>query len=135
MADKLTLRGVKRIESYTEPADVSTRAVSIKRPITGKDQFTLKRWWKDNDPKRYVNVTALDITRTGGNVVLAVVSDQDTRLEIKFTDPNSFVFGEIHSVERLALFSPDFATLYIDYTIPKVPGVALKENVVNALPS
>ena len=42
MADKLTLRGVKRIEDYTEPAAIADRVFSIKRPITGKDQFPLK---------------------------------------------------------------------------------------------
>ena len=57
MADKLTLRGVKRIENYVEPAAIGDRVFSLKRPTTGKDQFTLKRWWTEQgarNPKRYI---------------------------------------------------------------------------------
>ena len=136
MADKLTLRGVKRIEKYTEPADVSTRVFSIKRPTTGKDQFTLKRWWTEQgarEPKRYVNCTCLNTTISGTAYVLAVVSNQDTRLRINL-DAGNLTFGEAHSVKRMALFSADFTTLYTDYIVPKIPGTAVAAVVITAVP-
>ena len=137
MADKLTLRGVKRIENYVEPAATGDRVFSLKRPTTGKDQFTLKRWWTEQGariPKRYVNATCLDGTFNGTAVVLAVVSNQDTRLEINLnTAGNALTFGEIHSVERIAIFSSDFATLHYDYLIPKMPGVAPTQLTINAI--
>ena len=137
MADKLTLRGVKRIESYTKPAAIADRAFTLKRPITGKDQFTIKRWWTEAGnrvPKRYVNCTLLDIARTGDDYVLAVVSNQDTRLTITYddTDP-SLIFSEIHAVERIAVFSSDLATLHYDYVIPKIPGVKPARIEINAI--
>ena len=137
MADKLTLRGVKRIENYVEPAATGSRVFSLKRPTTGKDQFTLKRWWTEQgarNPKRYINATCLDGTFNGTAVVLAVVSNQDTRLEINLNDAgNDLVFGEIHSVERIAIFSADFSTLHYDYIIPKIPGVAPAQLTINAI--
>ena len=100
MADKLTLRGVKRIENYVEPAAIGDRVFSLKRPTTGKDQFTLKRWWTEQGnriPKRYVNATCLDFTFNSTAVVLAVVSNQDTRLEINLNDSgDALTFGEVH---------------------------------------
>ena len=136
MADKLTLRGVKRIENYTQPADTADRVFSIKRPTTGKDQFTLKRWWTEQgarEPKRYVNCTCLNTTINGTAYVLAVVSNQDTRLRINL-DGATLTFGETHSVKRMALFSADFATLYTDYIVPKIPGTAVAAVVINAVP-
>ena len=137
MADKLTLRGVKRIENYVEPAAIGDRVFSLKRPTTGKDQFTLKRWWTEQGaryPKRYINATCLDGTFNGTAVVLAVVSNQDTRLEINLnTAGNALTFGEIHSVERIAIFSSDFATLHYDYIIPKMPGVAPTQLTISAI--
>ena len=138
MADKFTLRGVKRIESYTEPAATADRLVTLKRPTTGKDQYTIKRWWTEQGsriPKRYVNVTAFDIARTGDDVVLAVVSNQDTRLDVIFNDPSTFTFGEIHSVDRIGIFNSDMSTLYVDYAIPKVSGVAPYANVISPVPA
>ena len=138
MADKFTLRGVKRIEGYKEPAAAADRKVTLKRPTTGKDQYTIKRWWTEQSsriPKRYVNVTAFDIARTGDDVVLAVVSNQDTRLDVIFDDPSTFTFGEIHSVDRIGIFNSDMSTLYVDYAIPKVPGVAPYANVISAVPA
>ena len=139
MADKLTLRGVKRIENYVEPAATGDRVFSLKRPTTGKDQFTLKRWWTEQGariPKRYVNATCLDGTFNGTAVVLAVVSNQDTRLEINLNDAGTdLVFGEIHSVERIGIFSADFSTLHYDYIIPQIPGVAPAQLTINALSS
>ena len=95
MADRLTLRGVKRIENYVEPTDPSDRIVTLKRPTTGKDQFTIKRWWNETaSSKRYVNVTAFDIARSGADLILAVVSNQDTRLTFKFDDSTTaLTFG------------------------------------------
>jgi len=137
MADKLTLRGVKRIENYVEPAAIGDRVFSLKRPTTGKDQFTLKRWWTEQGaryPKRYINATCLDGTFNGTAVVLAVVSNQDTRLEINLnTAGNALTFGEIHSVERIAIFSADLGTLHYDYVIPKIPGVAPTQLTVDAI--
>ena len=137
MADKLTLRGVKRIENYVEPAAIGDRVFSLKRPTTGKDQFTLKRWWTEQgarNPKRYINATCLDGTFNGTAVVLAVVSNQDTRLEINLNDAgNDLVFGEIHSVERIAIFSADLGTLHYDYIIPKIPGVAPAQLTIDAI--
>ena len=137
MADKLTLRGVKRIENYVEPAATGDRVFSLKRPTTGKDQFTLKRWWTEQgarNPKRYINATCLDGTFNGTAVVLAVVSNQDTRLEINLNDAGTdLVFGEIHSVERIAIFSADLGTLHYDYVIPKIPGVAPTQLTVDAI--
>ena len=137
MADKLTLRGVKRIENYVEPADPADRVFSLKRPTTGKDQFTVKRWWTEQgarQPKRYINATCLSGTFNGTAVVLAVVSNQDTRLDIMLNDAGSQLsFGEIHSVERIAIFSSDMATLHYDYVIPKIPGVAVGEIAVSAI--
>ena len=137
MADKLTLRGVKRIENYVEPAATGDRVFSLKRPTTGKDQFTLKRWWTEQGariPKRYVNATCLDGTFNGTAVVLAVVSTQDTRLEINLNDAGTdLVFGETHSVERIAIFSADLGTLHYDYIIPKIPGVAPAQLTINAI--
>ena len=136
MADKLTLRGVKRIEDYTEPAAIADRVFSIKRPITGKDQFPLKRWWTEQGnrmPKRYVNATLLNTTIGGTAYVLAVVANQDTRLEINLD--GTLTFGETHSVQRMGLFSADLATLYIDYIIPKIPGVDVTAVTINALPA
>ena len=135
MADKLTLRGVKRIEKYTEPADPSTRVFSIKRPTTGKDQFTLKRWWTEQgsrEPKRYVNCTCFNTTIDGTAYVLAVVSNQDTRLRI-ILDGADLTFGEAHSVKRMALFSADFATLYTDYIVPKIPGTSVAAVEITAM--
>ena len=137
MADKLTLRGVKRIENYTQPADTADRVFSIKRPTTGKDQFTIKRWWTEQgtrEPKRYVNCTCLNTTISGNTYVLAVVSNQDTRLQINLDGAN-LTFGETHSVKRMALFSADFATLYTDYIVPKIPGTAVAAITINALPA
>ena len=137
MADKLTLRGVKRIEEYTEPADVSNRVFSIKRPTTGKDQFTLKRWWTEQgsrEPKRYVNCTCLNTTISGTAYVLAVVSNQDTRLRINL-DGTTLTFGETHSVQRMGLFSADLATLYTDYIVPKIPGTDVAAKSITALPA
>ena len=139
MADKLTLRGVKRIENYVEPTAIADRIVTLKRPTTGKDQFTIKRWWTEQgnrNPKRYVNVTAFDIARSGTDIILAVVSDQDTRLTFRFDDSTtSLTFGEIHSVERIGVFSADFATLYVDYAIPRIPGVEVAANTINTIPA
>ena len=137
MADKLTLRGVKRIENYVEPADTADRVFSLKRPTTGKDQFTLKRWWTEQgarNPKRYINATCLDGEFSGSSVVLAVVANQDTRLDIILNDAgNALTFGEIHSVERIAIFSSDLATLHYDYVIPKIPGVAPTQLTISAI--
>ena len=137
MADRLTLRGVKRIENYVEPTAPSNRIVTLKRPTTGKDQFTIKRWWNETaSSKRYVNVTAFDIARSGAALILAVVSNQDTRLTFKFDDSTTaLTFGEIHSVERIAVFNDDFSTIYVDYTIPKVPGQAVGANTINSIPA
>lgn len=134
MADKLTLTGVKRIENYTEPTDVSSRVFSIKRPTTGKDQFTLKRWWVESGAKaakRYLNCTCLQTTVDGSDYTLVVVSNQDTKLEV-ILDGSAFSFGEVHAVDRIGLFSRDLATLYIDFAIPKIPG-AVVQTVVTPL--
>ena len=138
MADQLILRGVKRIENYVEPVAVGDRVFSLKRPTTGKDQFTLKRWWTagpgDRNPKRYVNATCLDGTFNGTAVILAIVSSQDTRLEIHLNDAgDNLFFGEIHAVERIAIFSDDFSTLHYDYIIPKIPGVDPAQITINAI--
>ena len=139
MADKLTLRGVKRIENYVEPADTADRVFSLKRPTTGKDQFTLKRWWTEQgarNPKRYINATCLDGEFNSTDVVLAVVANQDTRLDIILNDAgNALTFGEIHSVQRIAIFSADLATLHYDYVIPKIPGVSPTQVTINAISS
>ena len=111
MADKFTLRGVKRIQEYKEPAAIGDRKASLRRPNTGKDQFTIKRWWTEAGtriPKRYINVTAIDIDRSGDNIILAVASTQDTRLDVIFDDPSTLTFGEIHSV---AEFLRDYQVL------------------------
>jgi len=137
MADKLTLRGVKRVEEYTTPTDPSNREVTLKRPTTGKDQFTIKRWWASGDPKRYVNCTCFNLERSGNDLVLAVVSNQDTRLRIfwQVAGADSISFPEIHSVERIGIFSADMATLYRDVVIPKIPGVEPQVISVGAIPA
>ena len=124
MTEKLTLRGVKRIENYTQPVDPADRLFTLKRPTTGKDQFTLKRWWTEQGtrtPKRYINCTCFDTTVGGEACIFAVMSNQDTRLDI-ILDIDTFTFGETHAVERMALFSSDFSTLLTDFIVPKVPG-------------
>ena len=114
---------------------LATRVFSIKRPTTGKDQFTLKRWWTEQgsrEPKRYVNCTCFNTTIDGTAYVLAVVSNQDTRLRI-ILDGADLTFGEAHSVKRMALFSADFATLYTDYIVPKIPGTSVAAVEITAM--
>ena len=65
--------------------------------------------------------------------MLAVVSNQDTRLRINL-DGTNLTFGEAHSVKRMALFSADFATLYTDYIVPKIPGTPVAAKVITAMP-
>jgi len=138
MADKLTLRGIKRIEKYVLPSNIADREFTLKRPTTGKDQFTLKRWWTEQgnrNPKRYVNATCLDVANFRGSaVVLAVVGSQDTRLDINLNDAqDTLTFGETHAVERVAVFSTDFATLHYDYVIPRIAGGRVATLTINAI--
>ena len=138
MADKLTLRGIKRIEKYVAPADPADREFSLKRPTTGKDQFTLKRWWTERgnrNPKRYINATCLDIANFRGTAaVLAVVSSQDTRLDIILNDAqDTLTFGDTHAVERIAVFSADLSTLHYDYVIPRIAGGKVATLTVSAI--
>jgi len=127
MADKLTLRGVKRVEEYVEPADPNNRVFTIRTPRGGGDQHSLKRWWTEQGsriPKRYVNATVFNGTIDGTAVSLAVVSNQDTRLTIRLNDAGDQLdFDHAHDVERIAVFSQDLATLHWDYIISKIPGV------------
>jgi len=124
MADKLTLRGIKHIEKYVQPTNPADRVFSLKRPTTGKDQFILKRWWFERgnrNPKRYVNATCLDATFCGKPVVVAVVGNQYTHLDLNLNDTqDALVFGRAHAVERVAIFSEDLTTLHYDYVMPRI---------------
>ena len=122
MADRLTLRGVKTIEGQVEPANTADREVSLRRPITGKDQFTLKRWYKDNENnKKYIDATILTVTYGGGNLSLAVEASPDTRLDVRWNGSGTFTFPSYSQVRNVAVFSADLSTLYGYWKLNKIP--------------
>lgn len=136
MADRLTLRGVKTIEGQVEPANTADREVSLRRPITGKDQFTLKRWYKDNENnKKYIDATILTVTYGGGNLSLAVEASPDTRLDVRWNGSGTFTFPSYSQVRNVAVFSADLSTLYGYWKLNKIPFGASFTSVNGGIPA
>ena len=136
MADRLTLRGVKTIEGQVEPTNTADREVSLRRPITGKDQFLLKRWYKDNENnKKYIDATVLTVTYGGGNLSLAVEASPDTRLDVRWNGSGTFTFPSYSQVRNVAVFSADLSTLYGYWKLNKIPFGAAFTAVNGGIPA
>ena len=116
MADKLTLHGATDIKGHT---GTDMRRVNPKR---GGSTHQIKQWWSKNAKNTvYVDCLVLLVTRTGGNVKLAVPITESTRLTISYDGSDDFTFSGILNVDRIGVF--DESMVFIEeYRLPHIVG-------------
>ena len=126
MADeRLTLHGAKDIKKHTPAVNAGTalpRAIRKVNPKRGGDTHQIKQWWSMNAKNSiYVTCSVFLVTRTGGNLKLAVPITESTRLTIAYDGADNFTFSGILDVDRIGVF--DEAMTYIEeYRLPHIVG-------------
>lgn len=130
MADSLRFKGVKKISQHTGTE------LQLIRPKRGGDIHQVRQWWGLKHRVLYTGCAVFLADTSFGQVYLVIPTDNETtELQIMHDGEGNFSFPYIRGVDRVAVYSTDYITLYREYQFSKISGGATVTRIVQGYPS
>ena len=131
MADKITLQGVKDIKGNKGGAS----PFALINPRRGGDTHQIAQWWDKSKTVVYKDCTIIKVTRTGGDLLLAIPSTMSTMLTIVYDGADSFSFFNTLHVDRIGVLNAADWTVIEEYVLPHIVGGKTMKRTIGVMPS
>ena len=130
MADSLRFKGVKDISKHTGTE------MRLIRPKRGGDIHQVRQWWGLKHRVLYTGCAIFLVNASFGDVYLVIPTDNETtELQIMHDGEGNFSFPYTRGVDRVAVYSTDFATFHREYQFAKISGGATVTRILQDYPS